>query len=120
MSKLSKNLMSYKVINIISETRVIQLCDPLYVILYMICILYCFPCEMEFSHHESPNRNRRQVVRNPSHMENHAHAFSRILCTFVMINTLRKVKDHENHVRWIYLKTVLYIGGNQTHARICV
>ena len=30
-----------------------------------------------------------------------------------MLNTLRKVKDHENHVRWIYLTTVLYMGESQ-------
>ena len=24
-----------------------------------------------------------------------------------MLNTLRKVEDHENHVRWIYLVVVL-------------
>ena len=39
----------------------------------MICILYGFPCEMEFSHHKSPNPTlvgiRRRVVRNPSRME---------------------------------------------------
>ena len=48
--------------------------------LEMICILYGFPCETDFSHHEYPNPTRvacdegeirRQVVRNPSHMENH-------------------------------------------------
>ena len=46
----------------------------------IITILYDFPCEMDFFQHESPNptrvtcdegRNRRQVVRNPSHMEYH-------------------------------------------------
>ena len=37
-------------------------------------ILYGFPCEMDFSHHESPNPAR--------------------VC---------KVADYENHVRWIYL-----------------
>ena len=26
-----------------------------------------------------------------------------------MLNTLRKVEDHEHHVRWIYLTTVLNI-----------
>ena len=55
-----------------------------YVEMDQICILYGFPCEMDFSHHESPNPVRippesrsdeggirRRVVRNPSHMENH-------------------------------------------------
>ena len=57
----------------------------------MICILYGFPCEMEFSHHESLNPARvacdecgilRQVVRNPSHMEN------RIIYSFTLQGTL--------------------------------
>ena len=48
----------------------------------MICILHGFPCEMDFSHHESRNPTRvacdecgilRQVVRNPSHMEKHTN-----------------------------------------------
>ena len=38
--------------------------------------MYGFPCEMDFSLHESPNPTWRwgqatQVVRNPSHLENH-------------------------------------------------
>ena len=50
-----------------------------------ICILHGFPCEMDFSHHESPNPTRvacdqggirRQVVRNTSHMETTQNAFS--------------------------------------------
>ena len=51
-----------------------------------ICILHGFPCEINFSHHESPNPTRvacdqggirRQVVRNTSRMENHTKC---ILC----------------------------------------
>ena len=34
-----------------------------------------------------------------------------------MLNTLRKVKDHENHVKLIYLTTVLYMGESQKYAR---
>ena len=59
----------------------------------MICILYGFPCEMDFSHHESPNPARfdsetirRQVLRNPSHMKNIQNAFSRILYTLRHFN----------------------------------
>ena len=46
---------------------------------------YGFPCQMDFSHHESPNPARvacdeggirRQVVRNPSRMENHTKCIS--------------------------------------------
>ena len=47
-----------------------------------------------------------------AHMENHPkcifpHTLQR---TLIMLNTLCKVEDHENHVRWIYLTTVLYMG----------
>ena len=34
-----------------------------------------------------------------------------------MLNILRKIEDHENHVRWIYLATVLNMGESQKHAR---
>ena len=37
--------------------------------------------------------------------------------TLVMLNTLCKVEDHENHVRWIYFTTVLYMGESQKYAR---
>ena len=32
--------------------------DLIYIIMWRICILYGFPCEMDFSHHESPNPAR--------------------------------------------------------------
>ena len=37
--------------------------------------------------------------------------------TLIMLNTLHKVEDHENHVRWIYLTTVLYVRESQKYAR---
>ena len=37
--------------------------------------------------------------------------------TLIKLNTLRKVEDHENHVRWIYLTTVLYMGDSQKYAK---
>ena len=30
--------------------------------------------------------------------------------TLIMLDTLRKIEEHENHVRWIYLTTVLDMG----------
>ena len=52
---------------------------------------------------------------NPSHMENHTKCiFSHTLhsqVTLIILTVLRKVEDHENHVRWIHLTTVLYMGG---------
>ena len=64
---------------------------------------------------------RRRVVRNPSRMENHTKCiFSHNLhfkaCMLVMLNTLREVVDHDNHVRWIYLTTVLYMGGGEVRS----
>ena len=50
---------------------------------------YGFPCEIDFSHHESPNL--RQVVRNLSPISKTIqNAFSRILCT----------SRHVNHVKY--------------------
>ena len=49
--------------------------------------LYSFSCEMGFSHHKSPNPTlvtfdesgiRRQVLRNPSRMQNHINALIRV------------------------------------------
>ena len=69
----------------------------------MICSLYGFPCEMEFSHYESPNPIRvacddeeggirRQVVINPYHMGSHTKmhflAYFTLQDTLIMINTL--------------------------------
>ena len=48
----------------------------------------------------------------------HFLAYFTVQGTLVMINTLRKVEDHENHVRWIYLTTVLYMGERQKYARM--
>ena len=38
------------------------------------------------------------------------NAFSRILYTLIKLDIMCKVADHENHVRWIYLTTVLCKG----------
>ena len=36
----------------------------------------------------------------------------------IMLNISRKVEDHENYVRWIYLTTVLNMGESRKYARI--
>ena len=55
-------------------------------------------------------------------MENHAKCiFSHISSLqgmLVMLNTLCTVEDHENHMRWIYLTTVLNMGECRNYARI--
>ena len=33
--------------------------------------------------------------------------------TLIMLNTLCKIEDYENHVRWIYLTTVLNMGESR-------
>ena len=47
------------------------------------------------------------------------NAFSRILYNLIKLNIMCKVADHENHVRWIYLTTVLCMGEGQKYASIC-
>ena len=37
-----------------------------------------------------------------------------------MLNTLRKVEDHENHVRWMYLTTVLYMRESPKYAKMMI
>ena len=87
-----------------------------------------------FSHHESPNPARvacyecgilRQVVRikSISHGKPIKNAFSHILTlqgTLIKLNTLCKVADHENHVRWIYLTTVLCMGDFISFRESCM
>ena len=72
------------------------------------CILYGFPCEKDFSHHKSPNPTR--VACDETNTNN---AFSCRRYTSkraIVLNILRKVVDHENHVGWIYRTTVLNMG----------
>ena len=88
-----------------------------------------FPCKMDFSHHESPNPARVDcdeggIEKSISHGKPYKInflAYFYILMHFILIklNTLCKVADHENHVRWIYLTTVLCIVEGQKYARIC-
>ena len=47
----------------------------------------------------------------------HFLAYFTLQGTLVMLNTLRKVEDQENHVGWIYLTTVLYMGDSRKYAR---
>ena len=65
-------------------------------------------------------------MRNQSHMENHTKCiFSHTLHVKApyfnqskILSTPCKVADHENHVRWIYLTTVLCMGEGQKYARM--
>ena len=73
------------------------------------------------SHHESPNptlvacgesgiRSGEKSISHGKPYKMHFLAYFTLHGALVMLNTLRKLEDHENHVRWIYLATVLYMG----------
>ena len=47
----------------------------------------------------------------------HFLAYFTLQSMVIMLNTQPKVEDHENHVRWVYLTTVLYMGESQKYAR---
>ena len=47
----------------------------------------------------------------------HFLAYFTLQGTLIVLNTLRKVEDRENHVRWIYLTTVLCMWESQNYAR---
>ena len=67
---------------------------------------------------------RRLMVRNPScgkpykmHFLTYFTHFAS-LGTLIKLNTLCKVADHENHVRWMYLTTILCMGEGHKYTRI--
>ena len=62
---------------------------------------------------------RWRVVRNSSHMEHHTKCIFSHTYTLIKLNTLCKVSDHETHVRWIYLTTVLCMGEGQKVSHTC-
>ena len=47
----------------------------------------------------------------------HFLAYFTLQCLLIMLSTLHKIEDHENHVRWIYLATVLNMGESWKYAR---
>ena len=92
--------------------------------------VWFYPCEMDFSHHESQNfiRVAKQwgwdsetsgeiSISRGKLYKMHFLAYFTLQSTVIMLNTLHKVEYHENHVRWIYLTTVLYMGESQKYAR---
>ena len=91
--------------------------------MHMICTLYGFPFEMDFYHPESLATkvwfwdSGEKSISQGKPYKMHFLAYFTIQGMLVMLNTLHKVEDHENHVRWIYITTVLYTGGNQKYAR---
>ena len=83
----------------------------------LICILYGFPCEMVFSPRVSnitrgwdSETSAEKTISHGKPYKIHFLVNFTLQGTLVMLNTLLKVKDHENHVRWIYITTVLYMG----------
>ena len=77
--------------------------------IHMICILHGFPCEMT-SGEKSISHGKPYKIQFLTYFA--------LQCTLIVLNTLRKVEDHENHVRWIYLTTVLNMGQSQKYARM--
>ena len=74
---------------------------------------------MDFSHHKSPNHTKSFATRvgfGDKWWEIHLAYFT-LQSMLTMLNTLHKVEDHENHVSWIYLTTVLYMEESQKHVR---
>ena len=84
-----------------------------------------------FSNHESLNPTRvakrrgwdsetscEKSISHGKPYKMHFLAYFTLQGMIVMLNTLRKIEDHENHVRWIYLTTVLYMGEIYNYARI--
>ena len=45
----------------------------------------------------------------------HFIAYLTLQGTLIKLNTRRKVEDHEQHVRWMYLITVIYMGESQKY-----
>ena len=84
-------------------------CEWLYAFCMVFHAIWIFSPGVFESHPESLATRVRQ------------NAFSRILYTSRHVNhtenTPRTVEYHENHVRWIYLTTVLYMGVGQKNVR---
>ena len=57
----------------------------------------------------------RRVVRKPYKMN--FLTYLALRGKLIMINTLQKLEDHENHARWIYLTIVLNMGKSRKYAR---
>ena len=51
-------------------------------------------------------------------IQNAFSAYFTLQCTLIKLNIMRNVADHENHVRWVHLTTVLCMGECQKYARI--
>ena len=90
----------------------------------MICILYGFPCKMDFSHHGSrrgwdSEKSGEKSVSHGKPYKMHFLAYFARQSMVIMLNTMCKLKveDHEN-ISWIYRTTVLYMGECQMYARI--
>ena len=57
-----------------------------------ICILYGFPCEMDFSHHESPCGENSVFISHGKPYKMHFLAYFALQYMLVMLNTLLKLK----------------------------
>ena len=58
-----------------------------------------------------------KIISHGKPYKMHFLAYFTLQGTLIMVNILRKVADHENHVGLIYLTTVLNMGESQKYAR---
>ena len=63
---------------------------------------------VDFSHHKSHNPTGISCL-----------AYFAIQGMLIMINILRKVANNENHRKWMYLITVLNVGGHVSQSLKC-
>ena len=86
--------------------------------------LYRFPCQKDFSHHkfvwDSETSVEKSISQPNKPYKTHFLAYFTLQVTLIMLNTLRRVEDHETHVRLIYLTTVIKMVGSRKHARIAI
>ena len=87
-----------------------------------ICILHGFPCEMDFSHLRIPlwwdsETCGEKSISHGKPYKMHFLAYFTLQGALIMLNTLRKVEDHENHVRLIYFTIFLNMGDSRKYAR---
>ena len=79
----------------------------------MTCDLYGFPCEKDFL-------TSLQIPPESLATRWDFVTYFTLQGALIIINTLFKVVHHENHVRWMYLTTVINMGERRKYARYTV
>ena len=71
---------------------------------------------MDFSY-EIRKRSGEKSISHGKPYKMYFNAYLTLQGTLLMLNTLHKVEDHENHARWIYLTTILHKEESQKYVR---